>query len=524
MDEQITIKPQEGFQEKFLSSPADIVIGGGAAGAGKTYSLLLDVLHYKNIKGFGAVIFRRTTPQIRNAGGLWDTSFSLYPLVGGIPKETTLEWDFGRISGVKFTHLEYEKNVQDHQGAQYAYIGFDELTHFTKKQFFYLLTRNRSMCGIKPCIRATCNPDPDSWVADFISWWIDQETGCPIPERDGVLRYFTVDDGLIVWGDNKQEVIHNCPHIFGQIDPSEAENLVKSATFIGGDIYGNKILLKKDPAYLANLMAQEPEIRARLLDRNWKLRQDDMALCDYMKVNDLFTNFIVEYQKDEKGDFILDEEGNKIPKKVPKKITHDAARFGRDLAFTVGWEGFLAKYIRIRTKCTTSEQVQDIEKLRDLLGCGKSDVLVDQDGVGGGVVDEGGYLGFSGGESAKEDPSTKIKENYKNLKTQCAYRFAQRRINEGLVAISLDNITVNGEPSRTVQIGKQIFDVEKLIKEDLRSYKRIDIDKDGKKQMNNKESQKLILNGRSPDGGDAIMMREFFELTPRRKFSFTPLG
>jgi hypothetical protein len=42
--------------------------------------------------------------------------------------------------------MEYEKNAFDHQGLQYAFIGFDELTHFTKKQFFYLMSRNRSTC------------------------------------------------------------------------------------------------------------------------------------------------------------------------------------------------------------------------------------------------------------------------------------------------------------------------------------------------------------------------------------------
>jgi len=57
---------------KFLSSSADIVIGGSAAGVGKTFSLLLEPLHYINKKkGFGGVIFRRTTPQIMNEGGLW---------------------------------------------------------------------------------------------------------------------------------------------------------------------------------------------------------------------------------------------------------------------------------------------------------------------------------------------------------------------------------------------------------------------------------------------------------------------
>src|SRR4029077_9839556 len=81
----------------------------------------------------------------------------------------------------QFSHLQLATSVYDWQGAQITLICFDELAHFTAHQFFYLLSRNRSTCGIKPYIRATCNPDADSWVAEFLAWWIDPETGFPIP-------------------------------------------------------------------------------------------------------------------------------------------------------------------------------------------------------------------------------------------------------------------------------------------------------------------------------------------------------
>ena len=84
----------------------------------------------------------------------------------------------------------FETTVYGWQGAQITLICFDELTHFSAHQFFYMVSRNRSTCGVRPYIRATCNPDADSWVADFLTWWIDPESGLPIPERAGVLRYF----------------------------------------------------------------------------------------------------------------------------------------------------------------------------------------------------------------------------------------------------------------------------------------------------------------------------------------------
>lgn len=93
-------------------------------------------------------------------------------------------------------------------------------------------------------VRATCNPDVDSWVAKFIAWWIDQETGYPIPERSGVLRYFCRENVEVKWGDSPEELSEK----YG-VEPE----LCKSVTFIASSVYDNKILLERDPSYLANL-------------------------------------------------------------------------------------------------------------------------------------------------------------------------------------------------------------------------------------------------------------------------------
>ena len=76
--------PQAGPQTAFLESDGDIVLYGGAAGSGKTLGLLLDFAQDRLIQNpeYGGVIFRRTYPQIRNEGGLWDESSKLYPTIG----------------------------------------------------------------------------------------------------------------------------------------------------------------------------------------------------------------------------------------------------------------------------------------------------------------------------------------------------------------------------------------------------------------------------------------------------------
>ena len=232
-------------------------------------SALLAPLAWTHLRDFRAVFFRRTTVQVRSPGGLWDASQDLYRYVGGVPSSGFLRWTFPSGASVTFAHLEQKDTHFDWQGSALALIVFDELCHFEEEQFWYLQSRNRSTCGVRPYTLATCNPDPDSWVATLISWWIDQETGLPIPERAGVLRYFTRWQGETFWGDDKQAVRVQLPP--GTPIPDEQ---IQSLTFIPGKLEENVILEHADPAYRGKLMAMTRVNRARLLDGNWKIRAD----------------------------------------------------------------------------------------------------------------------------------------------------------------------------------------------------------------------------------------------------------
>src|SRR6201981_861798 len=201
------IAAQSGPQTEFLRSGADICIYGGATGGGTTTGRILEPLrHVGRVANFTAVFFRRTMPQITNPGALWDECSKFYRRLGGTPHLRLGEWRWPRGGKIKFSHLQFETTVYEWQGAQITLICFDELTHFSAHQFFYMVSRNRSTCGVRPYIRATCNPDADSWVADFLSWWIDPESGLPIPERAGVLRYFIRIGETIEWADRAEEL------------------------------------------------------------------------------------------------------------------------------------------------------------------------------------------------------------------------------------------------------------------------------------------------------------------------------
>ena len=290
----VVIRPNPGPQTEFLSTSADIAIYGGAAGAGKSYALLLDPLRFYSLRGFESVTFRRQSTQITSGGGLWDTSHTLYPYFGAISKMSPRHhWVFPKGPKFAFDHLQYDKSVKAWDGAQLAAVYFDELQHFTEMQFFYMLSRNRTMCGVKPYMRATCNPDPDSFLVDFLDWWIDEE-GFPIEERSGKLRYMLRLDGTIHWFDSEAEL--------RAIYPDEKKYRFKTVTFIKATLADNPVLTESDPDYEGNLNAMFEYERKRLLLGNWFARPT---------AGELFKTFYWKYV-----------EGQDVPIRFKKKVRY----------------------------------------------------------------------------------------------------------------------------------------------------------------------------------------------------------
>jgi predicted phage terminase large subunit-like protein len=253
--------PQPGPQTTFTETSADIAIYGGEAGGGKSVGIIFEAGRHVQDNSYTGVIFRRKYKEIVDGGGLWDTSMQVYPHLGGVPTRGSTEWRWfnnnKETAKIKFNHLNREKDAYDHQGAAYAFLGFDELTHFERFQFFYLLTRNRPApgCMVRPYCRATCNADADSWVADLIQWWWDKDTGYPIRERSGKLRYFTIEDDNVIW------VPKTWRHPKTGLPP-------RSFTFIAARLSDNKLMAHRD-IYEAGLDAQDRVTRERLKEGNW---------------------------------------------------------------------------------------------------------------------------------------------------------------------------------------------------------------------------------------------------------------
>lgn len=257
------LRPQPGPQTRFMESTADIVLFGGSAGSGKTRALLLACLKYIDNPKFNAIIFRRNANQVTNPGGLYEAATHLYMLKKAVPKlspRPTMTFPSG--AKVSFSHLQYETDVFSFQGAELPYICWDELTHFSRQMFLYLLSRNRSTAKVPCRMLATTNPDSESWVRELVDWWIGED-GLPIKSRSGVVRYFSIIDDKFVWGETREEL----QEAYG-IEPS----LAKSFTFISATIYDNPALLSVDKTYLANLNSLGTVEKGRLLEGNWNVR------------------------------------------------------------------------------------------------------------------------------------------------------------------------------------------------------------------------------------------------------------
>lgn len=274
------IAPQKGPQMRMCSSAAQIVIYGGQAGGGKSYGLSIDPLKDMAIwPGFRGIVFRKTLGAIQGSGSLWDVAVPIYRRVIGGRTRGFPHLEFRAKTGavMKFAQIYNEKDLEAHQGPQYTFIGFDELCQFPEEHFWRLVARLRPPFGAPPegaslRVRATCNPDPSSFVKQLISWWLDAKTGLPIPERDGVIRYVLRDGGKTHVAGSPRDLREIAPHCF--IDkatkaPIPWREAVMTMTFIRSTLEDNPALLAANPQYRAFLNGLDPVTRRMWLDGSW---------------------------------------------------------------------------------------------------------------------------------------------------------------------------------------------------------------------------------------------------------------
>jgi hypothetical protein len=233
-------------------------------------------------------------------------------------------------------------------------------------------------------------------------------------------------------------------------------------------------------SYINSLRGLDNNSRERLLEGNWEYSDDPTFLIDYDKILDCFTN-----------DYLLGVSGG------ASCITADIARFGSDKTVVGVWHGDSVKLYSY-SGLSVSESAEKIKEFQVKYRIPNSSTIADEDGVGGGVVDILKCKGFVNNSRPLDNPITRQPENYVNLKSQCYYKLAER-INNGGLHIECENISMKAD-----------------IIQELEQVKRWNMDKDSKMAILPKDKVKEAI-GRSPDFADTLMMREYFELIPKRK-------
>jgi predicted phage terminase large subunit-like protein len=163
---------------------------GGQAGGGKSDALLVGPLRYVGHPRFRAILFRNTYDDVVRSLG--ERSELLYPVVfpGAQYNRAEHTWTFPSGAKVYLRYLASDADALDHKSQEYQYIGFDELTTFTRHQYTYMLSRLRSSHGIPVQVRSGTNPGDrgHAWVFERFAAWLDKDHDNPA--KPGEVRYY----------------------------------------------------------------------------------------------------------------------------------------------------------------------------------------------------------------------------------------------------------------------------------------------------------------------------------------------
>jgi signal peptidase I len=245
---------------------------------------------------------------------------------------------------------------------------------------------------------------------------------------------------------------------------------------------GDNPYLSQD--YIDNLQRADKVTRERLLNGNFDYDDDPATMMSYDAISDLFTNHIAE--------------------KEERYITVDVARFGVDKTVIACWKGYHLYRLSHYDHTSIPDTIQYVKGIAAEERVPFSQIIADEDGIGGGVVDGlRGIRGFMGNRTpfpVIDTTSGKlVPANFQNLRAQCYHKLAEF-VNNHRIKLTIED--------RALQ---------ETIKEELAVVKRRNGDKDFQKfQIIGKNEIKELL-GRSPDFADTIMMRMWFELSNPEK-------
>lgn len=246
----------------------DLLLGGGSAGSGKSFLTLLKILKYVSDPAARVVVVRDTIPLLKVSGGLLDEASRIFPDFGGRLNRQDMKYTFPSGATVKFAPMPVD--VEEWKGLQATHIFIDEADSNPLEKIVFLFSRLRSASFKgKRYINLTFNPNPDSFLMQFVEFCLEGDLGIPRQGTENIVRYWAMGGTKLYLADTEEELRQKLKDA-GQ----KHDGLVMTYKFIPMNIFDNPVLIKNDPAYLANLENMSRVNRARFLLGAWRARPE----------------------------------------------------------------------------------------------------------------------------------------------------------------------------------------------------------------------------------------------------------
>lgn len=445
------------------------------------------------------LVVKNNIDDLKRGGGVIDTfSKELYGSGTSLRMSDMPRLTFPCGSWIDFAHLadqSIDAIQRRFKSSQYDWIYFDELTGFTWDAFKTLLTRNRGKSKYAGKCRATTNPERESWIRDFIDWYIDDE-GFIIPERSGVVRYFyvmgsTVKD--VVWGDSKEEVYALCrsdidkklDKVYGFMQGRDKwPSMIKSFTFLLGKMSENKEMLENNEGYVGTIAMSGGAEAEKLLEGNWNVSS-----------------------KDEEGALITYEEANSVFLNDPQKngdrwITVDLADSGTNNFLQLAWDGLDIVDIDIAPYTTPAENASRSRHFAERNDVGYSHIIYDA--IRGRYFND--YIPEAIPYESYRAPFGVNALQYMRLK-DCCYGKLVWLIKHGYISCSSD-VAKRKYINVAIKTKSDILVQDEFI-EEARVIRWVDVQSGKKRLMTKKEMNQKLGRGRSMDLMDPCSMRMY---------------
>lgn len=268
-------------QQVFLSLKCREAMYGGAAGGGKSDSLLMAALQYVDVPGYSALLLRRTWPDLNAPGAILDRANTWFSNTDARKRDGGRVWEFPTVDAegkpaqparISFGYLQYDSDKFKFQSAEYQFIGFDELTQFERDTYLYLFSRIR-----RPQLAClTCGGAVRKYDGRWKHTSSDNKCRHLFPDAKVIQQYPPAPDGMSVFDVPLRMRGATNPggrgHVWVRdrfVDPILRE---KEALFIPALLSDNPSL--DQDSYTQNLQHLSPTDRERLLNGDWDVAEE----------------------------------------------------------------------------------------------------------------------------------------------------------------------------------------------------------------------------------------------------------